>query len=836
MYKRIAALLLFFLTFVSMVSAQKSIFDFKNELLYEAQILLDSDFVAGVKILNAEARRNNPLAIYYLASTYANGFSPHCDLKKAEQLLLKLSDKGYPEVYSLLGAIYNSSSRPYSLNRDDLAFQWYTKAVESGNVWDKSILAEFYLEGRGVEPDYEKAFLYALTNANQYNKISSYVLGQCYLNGYGTPRNDLDAAVWFRRAAEMGYSKAQTQLGYCYENGLGVVPNMVEACNWYRKAADQGEKIAQNNLGNYYTYGIGVDIDYPEGMRYYKLSAEQGFSVALYNIGICYYNALGVDNDDTEAVKWFRLSAEQAYDLAQNALGNCYRYGRGVEQDYKEAFRFYQLAKKNSNPYVLVNLADMYRFGLGVPQQLDSAASYYMYSADNGNWAARDSLLHLPLSTDSLSSLKMAHAAELFNKGYYQVSSQYFLSFALENNASAQYIVGMFYLDGNYGLDADTIQALNWINKAVDQGYDVAQVALANLYIEGAIVPKDFDRALKLLEQSATQGNAAAMNNLGWMYEKGNGVSRNDQKALHYYQEAAKKNFSTAFFHLGQFYEQGRIVTMDKELAQHYYELADSAGEVRASDALTKLLSPNMPHRYALLVANDDYRVRLDNPINDERDFEKKLKGLGFQIMRCLNRDYKSMKDSIAKFCDQADGYDVALFYYAGHALQDRGINYLIPAQPTRPSNEADYINVYVDLPFVINSMKNRSFNRRIVILDACRDLPDYISVSSRGAESQGLAAITEIKDFLIAYSTQAGETAQDGPRGGNSPYMKALLEELDVPQQDLDNIFIHIRERVDELTDSKQVPFYVNGLRESRNDKFIFNSKNNKQHAKQIK
>ena len=132
--------------------------------------------------------------------------------------------------------------------------------------------------------------------------------------------------------------------------------------------------------------------------------------------------------------------------------------------------------------------------------------------------------------------------------------------------------------------------------------------------------------------------------------------------------------------------------------------------------------------------------------------------------------------------------------------------------------------------------MKNRTFKRRIVILDACRDVPDYISVASRGAESHGLAAITELKDFLIAYSTQAGETAQDGPRGGNSPYMRALLEELDVPQQDLDNVFIHIRERVDELTDSKQVPFYVNGLREGRNDKFIFNCKNNKQHANQVK
>ena len=38
-------------------------------------------------------------------------------------------------------------------------------------------------------------------------------------------------------------------IGVCYENGTGVEKDEVEAAKYYKMAADQGYASAQNNLG-----------------------------------------------------------------------------------------------------------------------------------------------------------------------------------------------------------------------------------------------------------------------------------------------------------------------------------------------------------------------------------------------------------------------------------------------------------------------------------------------------------------------------------------------------------------------------------------------------------
>jgi len=53
-----------------------------------------------------------------------------------------------------------------------------------------------------------------------------------------------------RVKAESGNATAQYNLGYCYEYGRGVAKDYVEAAKWYRKAADQGDSYAQCNLGS----------------------------------------------------------------------------------------------------------------------------------------------------------------------------------------------------------------------------------------------------------------------------------------------------------------------------------------------------------------------------------------------------------------------------------------------------------------------------------------------------------------------------------------------------------------------------------------------------------
>jgi hypothetical protein len=57
-----------------------------------------------------------------------------------------------------------------------------------------------------------------------------------YMQGECVPKDEKQAAEWFRRAAEQGLAGSQITLGMLYEQGIGVEKNEAEAKKWYEKA------------------------------------------------------------------------------------------------------------------------------------------------------------------------------------------------------------------------------------------------------------------------------------------------------------------------------------------------------------------------------------------------------------------------------------------------------------------------------------------------------------------------------------------------------------------------------------------------------------------------
>ena len=87
-----------------------------------------------------------------------------------------------------------------------------------------------------------------------------------------------------------------------------------------------------------------------------------------------------------------------------------------------------------------------------------------------------------------------------------------------------------------------------------------------------------------------------------------------------------------------------------------------------------------MEQRVALVIGNGAYKdAPLRNPVNDARAIARTLQGLGFQVIQKENAGLKEMQEAIRVFGDRLRGVVVGLFYYAGHGMQVRGRNYLIP-------------------------------------------------------------------------------------------------------------------------------------------------------------
>ena len=84
--------------------------------------------------------------------------------------------------------------------------------------------------------------------------------------------------------------------------------------------------------------------------------------------------------------------------------------------------------------------------------------------------------------------------------------------------------------------------------------------------------------------------------------------------------------------------------------------------------------------KVALVIGNADYKVSaLKNALNDAQDIAIALEDLDFKVTLVENADKRTMKDAIYNFSKKLNKETVGLFYYAGHAVQYRGENYLIP-------------------------------------------------------------------------------------------------------------------------------------------------------------
>ena len=136
---------------------------------------------------------------------------------------------------------------------------------------------------------------------------------------------------------------------------------MVEAARWYRLAADRGELTAQCNLASLYFRGHGVAKEYTQAATWFRAAAERGYAPAQDNLAWMYYSGTGVALDYSEAANWTRKSAQQGYAPAQVDFGYLYEQGKGVPLDYVRAYKWYKLAAAGGDDRGLARMKSLAR-------------------------------------------------------------------------------------------------------------------------------------------------------------------------------------------------------------------------------------------------------------------------------------------------------------------------------------------------------------------------------------------------------------------------------------------------------------------------------------------
>jgi uncharacterized caspase-like protein len=212
--------------------------------------------------------------------------------------------------------------------------------------------------------------------------------------------------------------------------------------------------------------------------------------------------------------------------------------------------------------------------------------------------------------------------------------------------------------------------------------------------------------------------------------------------------------------------------------------------------------------RLALVIGNSNYdKGPLSNPVNDALLMVKTLESLDFDVI--LDTNITNQKDFINKineFGIKRPDYDVAFVYYAGHGIQVGSQNFLIPTKEVFET-EFNVRDNAVSVQKIMRYLTSMTNQVNILILDACRNNPYENNWSkTRSLKGAGLAKIPPPTGSLIAFSTDAGNTAADGD-GKNSIYCESLCRNMMLENTSLDQVFRNVRMDVLKETDGKQRP-----------------------------
>ena len=228
--------------------------------------------------------------------------------------------------------------------------------------------------------------------------------------------------------------------------------------------------------------------------------------------------------------------------------------------------------------------------------------------------------------------------------------------------------------------------------------------------------------------------------------------------------------------------------------------------------------APGSGARTALVMGNAAYRsAPLRNAVGDARLIAGTLAELDFRVVLLEDAGFSRMTEALRQWLLGASEADSRLFYFAGHAVQYQGRNWLLPVDAALKS-ETELRSAAIDAGELVDRLSRFERGVNVVVLDACRNWPESLvaagprSRSSSGVPRQGLAPADAPRGTLVAYSTAPGSVALDGS-GAHSPYTRHLAEQMRVPGLPLENVFKRVRAAVLQESRQTQVPWETSSL-----------------------
>lgn len=278
----------------------------------------------------------------------------------------------------------------------------------------------------------------------------------------------------------------------------------------------------------------------------------------------------------------------------------------------------------------------------------------------------------------------------------------------------------------------------------------------------------------------------------------------------------------------------------------------DLAACLTVATAATSLI-PSVPaqaqsprsaeRKVALVVGNSAYRALspLANPQNDAAEVATTLRSLGYEVTVVANTGLAELTRELAAFRTRLNGATVGLFYYSGHGFQtvrtDTGqtVNHIVPVDFGFDPKADKFATATLDS--VVEVLRSQT-RVGLVFMDACRDDPRIAAAAKQSVAANrsvrlgtGLSSVPVSAapshqsparqavsgegpaGILIAYSTDPGNVASDGPGQKLSPFTRALTTHIRAPGLSMAEIMARVSSDVATQTRGTQTPWSTSSL-----------------------
>lgn len=321
-------------------------------LLFFGDGSYEEDKEKAMKILDKIEDKNNPYYLEMMGYVYLNGTDKiEISAEKATEYFSKAFENGRRYGAYNIQRIYGEG---YGEVKKDIAkrIEWLNRGIEGNVTGCMHNMALLCVSEDSVYQDIhnpQRAVELLKRAAKRGNGEAYFTLGNWYMEGKWLPKDNEKAFENWEKGAELNNIRATDNLAYAYRNGVGCEKDEKKAIELYKKSAANGSGYSARNLYYYYYNGDGgVARDKELAKKYLLRAAELNDPEGCYELGRHYYTGTYIIEENVgQAFIYFQKAADMGFVDAYGALAYLYENGIGCTKNLEKAKEYKDKADIN---------------------------------------------------------------------------------------------------------------------------------------------------------------------------------------------------------------------------------------------------------------------------------------------------------------------------------------------------------------------------------------------------------------------------------------------------------------------------------------------------------